>query len=149
MRKRIGRSNSFLLEIVLDILLFAAMLTVSLHMIMKSHNLTKRTGALYQAVELCESVADIYEAGDGNFDMLAHYFPDGNETNQGFILHLGNDFKPVATKKTESYQLKITQNAAAKINGSSITITVIDDKGEEIYSTKAFHLDTESKGEVR
>lgn len=145
MKKRFARSNAFLLEIVLDILIFAIMLTVSLHMIMKSHALTKETNGLYQATELCESIADIYETGDGSLELIYHYYPDGAKTNYGYIIYIDSDFQFVGSKDESSYQLKISDDSNSNIKGSVIIITFVDDQGNELYTTKGFCLSSEKK----
>ena len=59
MKSKMNHSNAFVLEILLDILLFSILLTVALNMLIKAHHLTNQTKELHNAVSIARIVKSI------------------------------------------------------------------------------------------
>lgn len=85
-------SSIFLMEIILNILLFSILLCISLQFLMKAHTLTNKTTRLERAVTACANVASIYESGDGSFASLQQEFPHCMNYGDFLIIYLDADF---------------------------------------------------------
>jgi hypothetical protein len=69
--KHVHSSTSiFLMEIILNILLFCVLLVVGLQFFLQTHKLTTQTRELHQAVTSCENIAALFQNGDGSLDAL-------------------------------------------------------------------------------
>ncbi len=102
-----NKSSLFLMELVINLLLFCILCGCGLMFFIKSTNLTRSTTDLHQAVRITTSIASAFEAGDGTLNSLQSVHPacdyknkdvtDVNaiETNMPeAILYYNEDFKP-------------------------------------------------------
>jgi len=138
MKSKINKTNAFLLEIILDLIIFSVLLTISLHMIMKAHSLTNQTSALYEAVDICESITDLYESGDGGLDNIESCYPELAKKEDGFVLYLNKDFEPVNSYDDSARYHVLAENTNdIQFDGTAIMITVYDEKGTVIHEQKA------------
>ena len=81
-----SKSSMFLLEILINILLFSFLCVCSLQFFIKSYQLTENTTILHHAVTACNNVAAVYEAGDGSLTSITENFPNViSENGQSFI----------------------------------------------------------------
>ena len=107
---RIKRSSSstFLMELLFNLFLFCLLCSCGLLFFSKSHNMTKDTTALHQAVSLASSVASIYESGDGSLDALKSIYPCENTSvdsvKDSVTIYLSDDFE-VCSKAQANYYL--------------------------------------------
>lgn len=129
-------SSIFLMEIILSILLFCAMLCICLQFIMKAHTLTNRTTRLERAVTTCSNVASVFESGDGTFDSLLNEFPLAVSYGDFLLIYLDDNFmpcEPEAMKYTVlvSYDEECSVDRLTKVD---ITCTC---ESEEIYAISA------------
>lgn len=129
-------SSIFLMEIILSILLFSAMLCICLQFIMKAHTLTNKTTRLERAVTTCSNVASVFESGDGSFDALLLEFPHAVSYGDFLLIYLDDNFlpcEPEAMKYTVlvSYDEECSVSRLSKVN---ITCTC---ESEEIYTISA------------
>ncbi len=83
-----SKSSIFLLEIIINILLFSILLCISMNFFMKSHRLTKETTYLYQAVTACSNVANVYETGDGSLESILNEYPYSVNMDYQVIIYL-------------------------------------------------------------
>lgn len=94
--KRSG-SSTFLMELLFNLFLFCFLCSCGLLFFSKSHNMTKDTTALHQAVSLASSVADIFESGDGTLEGLKDVFPyedfGDDSCEDSIIIYLSDNFE--------------------------------------------------------
>ena len=133
------RSNAFLLEIILNIFIFALLLSVSLQMIMKAHSLTRQTRDLYQAVNICENIGDLFESGDGDFVLLQEAYPSSVATEDGLLFYFDSNFAACSAEEA-SYHVIAEYDESASLNGSKILITFYDANGEVLYESSSCHF---------
>ena len=148
-----NKSSLFLMELVINLLLFCILCGCGLMFFIKSTNLTRSTTDLHQAVRITTSIASAFEAGDGTLNSLQSVHPACFYTNKDVtdanavdtnameanmpeaILYYNEDFKPCS--ETHSYYkvtIDLTEGTVHKA-----TIVFYNEKGEAIYSIDAFH----------
>lgn len=140
--KKYGHSSSslFLLEIILNILLFSVLLTTSLQIIMKAHTLTQKTSELHRAVTLCTNVANCFESGDGSLKSIREIYTSASTLGERVMIYFDNDFFE-CPKETATYAIEVSYSSdadliPARITGASITCTK---ETETIYSIEAYY----------
>ena len=69
-----SKSGLFLMELLLNLLLFSALCGCGLLFFVKSYHLTQDTTTLHQAVRISTSMAAVYESGDGTLESLSKVF---------------------------------------------------------------------------
>ena len=65
-RYQTSKSSLFLLEIIIDLFIFAFLCAYGLMFFIKSSNLTTQTTTLHQAAKITSCVANIYEGNNRN-----------------------------------------------------------------------------------
>ena len=133
-------ANAFLLEILLDILLFAILLIVILNLFIKAHRLTNQTEQLHQAVSICADIADMYQSSDGQMDAIKAHYPNCNLSDAQSIIYLNDDFTE-ASRDEHKYKVVVSQVDASALafNGSAIEIECFDADNHSIYKLRACH----------
>lgn len=141
MKSKMNHSNAFVLEILLDILLFSILLTVALNMLIKAHHLTNQTKELHNAVSICSDIADIYEVGSGDFSEIQELFPEAKGTDSYITIYYDKEFK-ASSKENAEYILTAAIVSEDEINfaGSAIDIVFSDIDSNEIYTLRACHF---------
>ena len=133
-----SRGSLFLLEILLNIVLFMILTVVSLHFFMKTRDLTDKTTTLHEAVTLCTNVANIYEYGDGSLTPLTDIYTDATILESKLIIPVDEDYQACSTGDA-TYRLVVdaTDDPATRVDTVEISFYTLD--GEEVYSMEAFH----------
>lgn len=109
---RHSKSSLFLLEIMLNILFFAVLVTICLQLFFKAHNLSTDTSALHQAVTTCTSIAEVYQSNPDGEAMILNIYPDAIILNNTIIIYFDHAF--VSCAEFESTYRAILSNNAAK-----------------------------------
>lgn len=135
--KRIHSKNSiFLMEILLNVLLFSILLTIGLQFFIHAHLKTQQTTRLYQAVASCENAASIFQSGDGTLiPLLQTYHYSANLENR-VLIYLDEDFN-TCRKKNACYTLTAALSASDSDNLSKITIVCRTSEGTVLYRLHA------------
>jgi Tfp pilus assembly protein PilV len=144
--KKYGHSGSsiFLMEIIINILLFSVLLTTSLQLIMKAHTLTQDTSRLHRASTVCANIAECFESGDGTLDSIHEFYPQGSSTGDHLIIYLDEDFADC--QKTDAVYLVTVSYADntydddvySRLTEITITCTL---ESDTIYSLSACHYE--------
>ena len=139
-----SKSSMFLLEILINILLFSILCVCSLQFFIKSYQLTESTTTLHHAVTACNNVAAVYQAGDGTTASIEEAFP--NAISEGGLLYIYLD---------ENYQECDSQNVVYYITvteqASTIPSACISfyKNGEDItYSIDAYYYQSLTPADV-
>jgi hypothetical protein len=138
-----SKSSLFLMEIILNILLFAVLLSISLQMILKAHTLTADTTLLHRAVTICSNVAGCFENGDGTLASIREVYPLGNGTDTHLAIYFDDSFAE-CSKAAAVYVVSVgyvkDSGAADNSHLTEISISFGMDS-QTIYSVRACHYE--------
>ena len=147
-----NKSSLFLMELVINLLLFCILCGCGLMFFIKSTNLTRSTTDLHQAVRITTSIASAFEAGDGGLEDLELIHPvcdfgdidDPNLKPSEALLWYNEDYQP-CTMEHGYYKVTVdlTEGTVHKA-----TIVFYNEKGEAIYSIDAFHYSPHTLSDV-
>ncbi len=70
LKRASSRSGLFLLELIISILFFSLASAVCIRLFVEAHIMDRDNRNLTQAVKLCENLAEVYTAADGDTDTL-------------------------------------------------------------------------------
>ena len=145
--KQIQRSKSslFLMELLINLLLFCVLCGCGLMFYIKSNNMTQKTTDLHNAVRITTSIAGIYESGDGSFNSLCEIYDECNTTEDSMSIYFDSSYMPCASE-TSVYEVVI-QKTDSSIG--KITIQFYNEKQEIIYSIDAFHYSPSTLTDVK
>lgn len=107
---RHSKSSLFLIEIMLNLLFFAVLVTICLQLFFKAHNLSKDTTVLHRAVTACTSIAEVYQSNLGEEDMLLTIFPEAVFLTDTILIYFDSDFAP-CSEFDSTYRAVLTTNA--------------------------------------
>ena len=93
---RHSKASLFLLEIMLNILFFAVLVTICLQLFFKAHNLSTDTTAMHQAVTACTSIAEVYQSTPNGEEMILNIYPDAIILNDTIIIYFDYTFSSCA-----------------------------------------------------
>ena len=113
------KSGTFLLEIILNILLFSILVIISLQFLVKTRALTTKTTILHNAVTINSGLASIYES-DGLNGLLNEYH-DSKSISPQMVLYYDQNF--AHCKKTDAvYRVSIIETeSVSELQKCSIT----------------------------
>lgn len=135
-----SKSGTFLMELLFNLFLFCLLCSCGLLFFSKSHNMTKDTTALHQAVSLATSVASIYESGDGSLLTIAKLYPCEQEEYK-ITFYLNESFH-TCEKENADYTLTAVLSDETGRN-SRLIITINKNGGPSIYElTTRYHTQT-------
>ena len=140
MKKIHGSKNSiFLLEILIDIMLFTLLVVVGLTFCIKAHSITRDTRLLHNAVNCCQNVSTIYSKNMGSLAGIMQYFPDSEKTNDRLDIYYDSDFES-CSKSRASYYVSVVPDTDDQ---QKCLVTFYDMAGtdvRDIYSLTACYL---------
>jgi len=142
-KKHYPKSALFLVELLINILLFSFLCGCGLLFFMKSQKLTQDATALHNGVRIVSSLAAIYESGDGSLDQIPEVYPQAICTADSAVLYFDADYaccrEPEASYRVH---IQILEGAPDKAE-----IDFYDDK-EVLYSIRACYLSPTTLKEV-
>ncbi len=89
-----SKSGLFLMELLINLLLFCLLCGCGLLFFMKSHNLINSATTLHHATAITSSIASLYETGDGSLNTIYAAYDEGVSTDSTFTIYLDKDFTP-------------------------------------------------------
>lgn len=135
--KRIHSKNSiFLMELLLNVLLFSILVTIGLQFFIHAHTKTQKTTQLYQAVASCENAASIFQSGDGTLSSLLQTYHYSADLKNRVLIYLDKDFN-TCRKKSANYTLTVSLDSSDSGNLSKITIVCSTCEGTVLYRLHA------------
>lgn len=148
MKRTHSRTSIFLMEIILNLLLFSILLTVGLQFFIRAHTLTEDTSRLHQAVSSCKSVASVFENGNGTrSDFLESYHYSVNLDNKT-LLFLDEHFQE-CQKDDACYYITITISDTETDGLKKAYITCSSADHEVIYTINACNYKKRHISEVK
>lgn len=137
MRFQRSKSSLFLMEIILNILLFSVLLVVGLQFFIKTHLLTRETYDLQEAVTCSSNIASIYQSGDGSLDVVKEHYPNAVVVRDQLFIYFNENFSE-CSKEESSYSSTVSLLQSKNIN--TVNITIYTKELEELYSLDVSHL---------
>ena len=144
-RKTHSKSGLFLMELLMNLLLFCLLCGCGLLFFIKSHNLTNDATALHQAVSITTSVAGVYETGDGSLDSIQKLYTNADPNGKYLYLYLDENYLP-CSKDQMAYYVIISQ---ADHMVEKIQIEFCRSNGEVLYSICACNLTATTLGTAK
>ena len=132
-RYQASKSGLFLLELMINFLLFCFLCICGLTFFLKSNQLTGDATLLQHGVHLTSSVANIYETGDGSFSSVLEEFESAVSNNQELYIYFDSKYQP-CTKDASCYYVYVQKQDSFP---ASINIDFCSADGTHIYSIQA------------
>ena len=129
-RYQSSKSGLFLLELLINLLLFCILCGCGLIFFSKSNTLSNNAAALQHAVRITSSIAALYESGDGNFTTICEAFPTASAESNRSILYLDKQYVPCSAEDFAYYVEAVSVPTALP----TICITFYD-KNDTVYYT--------------
>lgn len=129
------KSSIFLMEIILNLLLFSVLCVCSLQFFMKAYKLTEETTTLHHAVTSCSNIASIYESGNGDIDIIYDTHPYAMHVDEQILIYLDKDYNECDHEHGIYYIL--IDKADTTIN--KIDIRFYKTEGDVCYSLQAYN----------
>lgn len=130
-----SKSSMFLLEILINILLFSVLCVCSLQFFIKALNLTEDTTTLHHAVTACNNVAAIYESGDGSINYFGTAYPYSIHTEDQVIIYLDENYEE-CQREVSIYSVLVSE---CNTDIPSIEIAFHDKNGSTAYSIVTYY----------
>lgn len=127
------RSSMFLMEIIINLLLFSMLCVCSLQFFIKAYQLTEKTTTLHHAVTACSNVASVYESGNGETDIIYDTYPYAIYVNDQILIFYDENYNECDREHGAYYIL--VERADTLVNKISIRFYKTD--GESCYSIQA------------
>ena len=123
------KSSLFLMEIMINILFFAVLVTICLQLFFKAHNLSENTTALHRAVTACTSIAEVYQSNHDGQEVITTVFPDAIALNNTILVYFDENYQPCKEA------LGIYRAVLDHSNSPDAKITFyVQESGEILYS---------------
>lgn len=130
-----SKSGLFLMELLINLLLFCVLCGCGLMFFMKSHNLANDATCLHQAVRITSSVAAIYETGDGSLTPLSEIYKAASSEQNGLTIYFDSGFR---TCNKDGAVYRVTATPADTVP-HKLSIDFYNEAGTIIYHLEACH----------
>ena len=112
-KKTSSRSGLFLLELIISILFFSMASAVCIRLFVQAHVMDRENRNLTQSVKLCENLAEIYTACEGDLDALCGIYPYFQRDLRSIEIEPSRDF-------VSSYRLEESIVSRIVLRSSSV-----------------------------
>ena len=123
------KSSLFLMEIMINILFFAVLVTICLQLFFKAHNLSEDTSVMHRAVTTCTSIAEVYQSNHDGNEVVMTVYPDAIALNSTILIYFDDAYQP-CSEAMSTYRAVLEHGNPPDAN---ITFYA-QDSGEVIYS---------------
>lgn len=138
MKHTYAQNSIFLMEIILNILLFSVLLVVGLHSFMRTHELTAKSTQLHQAVTSCENAASIFENGSGTLGDLLDNYRFCADLDSRVLIFLDENFNE-CRKADALYYITASLSEDNTPSLSKLTLVCYTDEDTPLYTLEACH----------
>lgn len=142
-----SKSSTFLMELILNLLLFCLLCSSGLLFFSKSFNLTKDTTVLHQAVSMASSVASIYESSNGSFDTFKALYPCENISDEVIKMYFDEQFN-YCLKEDAAYYLLATVSYDS-YRTRCLELIIRKTNGDPLYNLTTYHHSQATLGQVK
>lgn len=130
-----SKSSMFLLEILINILLFSVLCVCSLQFFIKSYQVTENTTTLHHAVTACNNVAAVYQANEGSIKAIQQTFPKSITENGEIYIYLDENYQECDSQNVAFY-LTVTEQFSTI---PSVRISFYKNGLDASYSIDVYH----------
>ena len=130
-----SKSSMFLLEILINILLFIVLCVCSLQFFIKAYQLTENTTVLHHAVTACNNVAAVYHSGDGSTTAIKEIYTKAFSADGLMYIYLDESYQECDSQNVTYYL--VIEEKFSEI--PSISITFYKNGEDAAYSIDVFH----------
>lgn len=128
------KSSMFLMEILINILLFSLLCVCSLQFFIKALNLTDNTTTLHHAVTACNNVAAIYETSNGQLEDIWNTYSYALHVDNQVIIYFDENYEE-CSRENSSYYIYVKELESTI---PSVEISFQSDT-TAYYQIQAFH----------
>lgn len=133
MRKYQHSKNSiFLLEIILDIIIFSFLVIIELKFFISTRTTTIETTLLHNAVNCCSNVATVYQAGNGSFDSMTNEFDHSVNLDNQLSIYFDKNYHECKSEKAK-YHILVSPTSEDNSNLHTVMISFLTDDGKTVY----------------
>lgn len=125
-----SRAGLFLLELMLNILLFSVLVALCLQFLFKAHSISSSTRDFYRAADTCTSIAEIYQSGTDGKESLLHIYPDAILLNENLLIFFDENFNGCPEEKS-CYRAFIS--FSDNVYQTAIITFSANDSSDELY----------------
>ena len=130
-----SKSSVFLLEILINILLFCILCVCSLQFFIKSYQLTNKTTNLHHAVTLCNSVAAAFQSGDGSLNAVKNVFDSSFTSGDSLYIYLDKNYQECDSRDVAYYITVSPQHTSIP----SVEISFYENGYDSTYCIEVYH----------
>lgn len=130
-----SKASMFLLEILINILLFSILCVCSLQFFFKAHQVTENTTTLHHAVTACNNVAAVFQSNNGSLKAIQQTFPKAITENGDIYIYFDENYQECDSQYIAYYITVTEQNSSIP----SIRISFYKNGAEACYSIEAYH----------
>ena len=123
------KSSLFLMEIMINILFFAVLVTICLQLFFKAHTLSENTSVLHHAVTTCTSIAEVYQSNTDGEEIILSVYPNALFLEDTILIYFDENFMP-CQKASGTYRAMIEKVA----DDSAMISFCAFDSTENLYS---------------
>ena len=127
-----SKNSIFLLEIILDIIIFSFLVIIGLKFFISTRTTTNKTTLLHNAVTCCSNVATIYQSGDGSFTTLMNEYDHSIEISDQLSIYFDKSFNECKSNNSK-YHILVTPIEDNSTNLHEVEISFFDNSGDQIY----------------
>ena len=132
--RRQSKSGLFLMELILNLLVFCLLCGSALLFFTKSHLLSEEATMINNAVQITSSLAGIYETDREGLDAVVKAYPLTYADGNNVILYFDNDYQP-CEKEDSYYSITISSTDST---ANSVDICFCDRDNRPLYSIRAY-----------
>lgn len=116
MKHRLNKSTLMLLEIMINICFFAALVAICLVLLFRAFHISNQAVGVNHGVSILNSIAAVYESSNGDYDVILSRFPEADSDNQTLLFYYDEAFQ--ATKEANAvYRAILSSDYNASANG--------------------------------
>lgn len=140
-----GKSSLFLMELIVNLLLFCILCGCGLMFFIKSNTLSEDTTTLHHAVSITSSIASIYEAGNGHISAISDELPYSVIDNHNVYIYYDKEYQLCSKKHAQYYVLVTTSDSSS----SKVNISFYDSKDTLVHSITSCYHAPSTLGDVK
>lgn len=116
MKQRLNKSTLMLLEIMINICFFAALIAICLVLLFRAFHISNRAAGVNHSVSILNSIAAVYESSNGDYDEILSRFPEAYREDDTLLFYYDEKFQPTI-EADAVYQAILTSDYNASSNG--------------------------------
>lgn len=136
MNKLKSKTSLVLMELIVTILFFSLASAVCVQLFVRSHLLNKETRELNNAINICQSIAEVMNGTDGSLEQIQAYFPSATGDDDYFVIYYDENFKSTLDMDNYAYCADVTVTPIGNLYNMSILFEKKPDY-DVVYSLSA------------